>query len=92
VLDREMGCTRAEFMRWLPGAADHAGAALVGEGLTLALAGGLVEISLEERPARRIALVTIPVLAVRFRFLGLEEAARALFLARFDAYTRRGGG
>jgi len=32
------------------------------------------------------------VLAVRFSFAGLDEAARDGFLAHFDAYTRRGGG
>jgi len=92
VLDREMGCTRAEFLRWLPGAARHARAVIQGDGLSLAVAGGRVEIGLEERPARRLAAVVLPVLAVRFRFLGVDEAARAEFLERFDAYTRRGGG
>lgn len=92
VLDREMGCSRAEFMRWLPGAAGHAGATVVGDGLTLSLGGGQVHIELQERPERRIARVVLPVLAVRFRFLGLEAPARERFLARFDAYTRRGGG
>jgi hypothetical protein len=92
VLDREMGCSRAEFMRWLPGAAGHAGATVGADGLTLSLGGGQVRIELQERPERRIARVVLPVLAVRFRFLGLEAAARERFLARFDAYTRRGGG
>jgi hypothetical protein len=92
VLEREMGCTREEFMRWLPGAARHARAVIQGDGLSLAVAGGRVEIGLEERPDRRIALVVLPVLAVRFRFLGLGGAARAEFLERFDAFTRRGGG
>ena len=31
-------------------------------------------------------------LRVRFRFVGLDPAARDAFLARFDLYTRRGGG
>ena len=92
MLDREMGCTREEFLRWLPGAAGHARASLVGDGLSLALAGGQVRLSLEARPPRRIALLELPVLAVRFRFIGLAAAARAEFLERFDAYTRRGGG
>ena len=92
VLDREMGCTRQEFLRWLPGAAAHAGAVLLGDGLTLALASGQIQVSLEERPERRIALLALPVLAVRFSFLELDAAQQAAFLTRFDAYTRRGGG
>jgi hypothetical protein len=92
VLEREMGCSLSEFMRWLPGAARHAGAVREGDGLTLALGGGQVRVRLEERPDRRIAGVRLPVLAVRFTFRGLAPAARATFLERFDAYTRRGGG
>jgi hypothetical protein len=52
----------------------------------------VVRIRAEERPPRRLAAVTLPVLAVRFRFEGLDAAARTAFLARFDLYTRRGGG
>ena len=51
-----------------------------------------MEIDLRELAPRRLALLSLPVLAVRFRFLGLDEAARRDFLAYFDAYTRRGGG
>jgi hypothetical protein len=51
-----------------------------------------VHISLRERAPRRLALLSLPVLSVRFRFAGLDEAARQGFLAHFDAYTRRGGG
>jgi len=36
--------------------------------------------------------VALPVLAVRFRFVGLAAAARRDFLERFDRYTMRGGG
>jgi len=92
VLDREMGCTREEFLRWLPGATRHAPARIEGDEVSLSVGGGRVQISLSERAPRRIALLSLPVLAVRFRFVGLEEAARQAFLAHFDAYTRRGGG
>jgi len=93
VLEREMGCTRREFLRWLPGAADHARAVVEPDGLTLAVAGGgRLRIDLQERPPRRIARLSLPVLAVRFAFDGVAPADREAFLARFDAYTRRGGG
>jgi len=92
VLDREMGCTRAEFMRWLPGATRQAPSRVEGEELALSVGAGEVRISLSERPPRRIALVSLPVLAVRFRFVGLGQPEREAFLAHFDAYTRRGGG
>ncbi len=92
VLDREMGCTRAEFLRWLGGATRHASARIEGDELSLSVGGGRVEISLREKAPRRIALLSLPVLGVRFRFVGLDEPAREAFLAHFDAYTRRGGG
>ncbi len=92
VLDREMGCTRDEFMRWLGGATRHVPSRIEGHEIALAVGAGEVRIALSERPPRRIARVSLPVLAVRFRFLGLDAPAREAFLARFDAYTRRGGG
>jgi len=92
VLEREMGCTRAEFMRWLPDATGRAPVLVEGGELVLSVAGGQVRIELREQPLRRIALVALPVLAVRFRFVGLAAAARRDFLERFDRYTMRGGG
>ena len=92
VLDREMGCTREEFMRWLPEATRHAPARIEGDEVSLSVGGGRVEISLRVMPPRRIAILALPVLAVRFQFVGLGAPAREAFLACFDAYTRRGGG
>jgi hypothetical protein len=91
-LDREMGCTREEFMRWLPGATRRAPVRIDGDELVVSVDHGHVHISLRERAPRRLALLSLPVLSVRFRFAGLDEAARRGFLAHFDAYTRRGGG
>jgi hypothetical protein len=91
-LEREMGCTREDLLRWLPAATGHAPARAEGDAIVLSVAGGEVRILLRELPPRRIALVALPVLAVSFRFDGLEDAARDAFLARFDLYTRRGGG
>ena len=92
VLDREMGCTRDEFLRWLGGATCHAPSRMDGDEIALAVGAGEVRIGLWERPPRRMARVSLPVLAVRFRFLGLDGPAREAFLSHFDAYTRRGGG
>ncbi|MBK4739051.1 hypothetical protein [Noviherbaspirillum pedocola] len=91
-LHREMGCTRAEFLRWLPGATRHAPMDGEGDVFRVRCGGGSVEITIEERPPRRIASIALPVLAVRFCFLGMDAGARQAFLSWFDAYTRRGGG
>jgi hypothetical protein len=92
VLEREMACTREELLRWLPGACGHAPARVVGSELVLAIGGGEVHLRADPLPPRRLGAIELPVLALRLRFAGLDAAAREQFLARFDLYTRRGGG
>lgn len=96
VLVREMGCTLAEFARWLPGATRNAPLTSqtygVGMRHRLMVDDGAVEIDLQPCAPRRIAAFTLPVLLVTFRFEGLDELARSRFLVHFDHYTRRGGG
>ena len=89
---REMGCTRAEFIGWLPGATRHASFQINDDLVTVMTHGGRVRIFLEEKPPRRIGLFAIPVLGVTFSFLGLDKPTREDFLTHFDLYTRRGGG
>jgi hypothetical protein len=92
VLEREMGCTLEELLRWLPGATGNAPARVDGDELVVAAPGGEVRIGAQPLPPRRIAGISLPVLAVRFTFVGMDALDRAAFLARFDLYTRRGGG
>jgi hypothetical protein len=92
VVEREMACTREDLLRWLPAASGNAAARWEGGDAVLAVAGGEVRVHAEARPPRRIARVELPILAVSFTFTGLDAAAREAFLARFDLYTRRGGG
>ena len=89
---REMGCTRAELMEWLPGATGQAPLTIDGGVVTATTRGGSVRISMEEKAPRRLGSMALPVLAVTFCFRDLDEAARGDFLRRFDLYTRRGGG
>jgi hypothetical protein len=92
VLRREMGCTPEELARWLPGATGGAAPREQAGEVVVVIGGGEVRITAEPRPARRIAGLSLPVLAVTFTFRGLDEPARRAFLARFDAWTQRGGG
>jgi hypothetical protein len=91
-LHRNMGCTRAEFIGWLPGATRPASFQIDGDKVTVITHGGRVQISLEEKPPRRMGLLAVPVLGVTFCFLGLDELTRDDFLVHFDSYTMRGGG
>jgi len=87
-----MGCTRTEFVGWLPGATRQAALQIDGDLVTVKTHGGLVQILLEEKPPRRIGLIALPALGVTFTFRGLDRPTRDDFLAYFDLYTRRGGG
>jgi hypothetical protein len=91
-LTREMGCTLAEFERWLPGATRNARIDSTANAHRVYVEGGMVDITLLERSPRRIASLALPVLSVSLRFSGMSQAACAAFLAYFDNYTRRGGG
>ena len=92
VVAREMACTREEFLTWLAGLLGQGGFALQGNAAIVPLPPGELRIALEPRPPRRIGSLAMPVLAVRFAFADVEARARGDFLARFDLYTRRGGG
>jgi hypothetical protein len=92
LLHRDMGCTRAEFIGWLPGATRQAPFQIDGDMVTVITLSGRVQISLQEKPPRRMGLIGLPVLGVTFCFCGLDELTRDAFLAYFDLYTRRGGG
>ena len=92
VLRRDMGCTREEFLRWLPGATRNAPMQAGTGRATVRTGGGTVEITYVQGRPRTIGLISSPVLDVSFRFVGLEPARRDEFLAYFDMYTRRGGG
>ena len=93
---RQMGCTQAEFERWLPGATRNAtihsrqqGAAVEHR---ITSTGGTLIITATQLPPRYIALLRLPVLQIRFHFVDMEDAMCSEFLHYFDLYTRRGGG
>ena len=91
--EREMGCTVADLLRWLPGAAGAAQVQVTGDSARIAPVGqGALQLDWQVLPPRRIALMAMPVLQVRFRFDGASEPARASFMRWFDLYTQRGGG
>ena len=92
--EREMGCTVSELLRWLPGAAGAAAAvALDGDTARIGPIGdGALRLAWQVMPPRRIALIAMPRIHIRFRFEGVSDAARHAFMRYFDLYTQRGGG
>jgi hypothetical protein len=90
--EREMGCTEREWLSWLPGAVrEHALTLSAGQAV-VAIGTGRLLLQWQTLPARQIALARFPRLAVSFRFVGLDDAARLSFMRYFDLYMQRGGG
>lgn len=90
--ERDMACTEAEWLAWLPAAlGDHRHALDEGAARVQIGAGELV-LQWRAQPPRVIALLRLPRLAVRFAFHEVPEAQRLAFMQRFDLYTQRGGG
>ncbi len=90
--EREMGCTADELRAWLPGACGARPLQWRDGGADLALDAGTVRIDWCALPPRRIALITLPRLRVRFEARGVTSVAWHAFMRHFDLYTQRGGG
>jgi hypothetical protein len=93
--DREMGCTVAEWLMWLPAAMGDVPWVQQGDGLQAnipTVPHGALHITWRVGEPRRIALFNLPRLHVAFAFSGLDDAQRYTFMKRFDLYMQRGGG
>jgi hypothetical protein len=90
--EREMGCTVDELRAWLPGASGKRTVKWRDGGADVALDDGSVALDWHALPPRRIALLTMPRLHVRFQGRGVDEAVWQRFMRHFDLYTQRGGG
>ena len=94
---REMGCTEAEWLGWLPAAIGAHAWQRDGHSVHIALhepesASASVCIRWSVGEPRVIALVRIPRLLVQFDFSAADAAQRYRFMRRFDLYMQRGGG
>lgn len=95
-LERSMGCTSADLLRWLPQALGdlYWSTTLVIDGETfLDVKNPQLSIYGVKQAPRKIALLQIPVLEVKFQFSSRWTKMECeAVLNRFDLYTRRGGG
>jgi hypothetical protein len=90
--DRVMACTRADLARWLTEltGADH-GMAADGRAM-LPFAWGELAMFADPLPPRRVALLKIQQMRVRFVAPEGREAEAREWLTAFDRHTQRGGG
>ena len=90
--EREMGCTLADWQRWLPDASGGRPLRASNDAAEVAIDGGRLLLQWRALPPRRIALITLPRLWVRFEFVDVDSATRHAFMRRFDLNIQRGGG
>ncbi len=90
--ERDYGCTEAEWLGWLPGAVGHHTLETAPGCATVHIGSGLLSLSWKPLPPRRIALLSLPHMAVHFAFDEVDAADRAAFMRYFDLYLQRGGG
>jgi hypothetical protein len=90
--DREMGCTETEWLGWLPEAMGNVEWQQKPSSAHAQLGTSSLDIFWQIGEPRRIALISMPRLLVKFRFVGLDDAQRYTFMKRFDLYMQRGGG
>ena len=90
--ERDMGCTEADWLRWLPGAIGDHFYKLQPHACGVRIGEGALGLKWEVAEPRVIALMRTPRLLVSFRFAGVDDAQRYAFMKRFDLYMQRGGG
>lgn len=90
--EREMGCTEADWLRWLPGAVGDHHWKLQDHSAGVRICDGALGLKWQVGEPRVIALIRMPRLLVSFRFAGVDDAQRHAFMTRFDLYMQRGGG
>jgi hypothetical protein len=90
--DREMGCTEAEWLMWLPAAIGDHEWRREASTVSVRIDDGALTLDWRTGKPRVIAQVRLPRLHVSFRFEGVDSDQRLAFMRRFDLYMQRGGG
>ena len=90
--DREMGCTEADWLAWLPRAVGDHPRKLQAQSADVLIGNGALSLKWQAAAPRVIGLISIPVLKVSFCFDRLDARQRHVFMQRFDLYMQRGGG
>jgi hypothetical protein len=90
--EREMGCSEAEWLRWLPGAVEGGAITLAASSAEAVVGEGRLHITWSLLPPRQLGLVRLLRLLVCFRFDDVMPCQREAFMRRFDLHTQRGGG
>lgn len=90
--ERDVGCSEAEWLGWMPRAIGHHPWRREGPAIVVNIGQGTLNIRWHPLPERRIALLCMQRLLVRFAFEGLDADQRKTFMKPFDLSIQRGGG
>jgi hypothetical protein len=91
--EREQSVSEADWLRCLPGAVRGHAIELPEPGCAVVdIGAGTLELHWTMLPPRRLGIVQLPRMVVRYRFDAVDGAARNEFMRYFDLYTQRGGG
>ncbi len=90
--ERDMGCSEAEWLGWMPRAMAAYPWKHEGQSIEVRLGTGSLSITWSPLPERRIALLRMQRLLVRFAFEGVGAEQRKAFMKPFDLSMQRGGG
>lgn len=92
-INKQMGITRAEFLRLLPRALDSDAFDVSGAHICYRTADDKsLGIELGSESVRQIALMQMPTMPVTLTFSGFSDTEREALLRRFDRAYQRGGG
>ncbi len=90
--ERDMGCSEAEWLGWMPRALGAHPWQRQGASITVQIGAGRLTMRWQPLPERRIALLRVQRLQVVFAFEGLDAEQRKAFIKPFDLSLQRGGG
>jgi len=90
--ERDMACTEADWLRWLPAAVGDSFWKLHDGKAGVRLGDGALGLKWQVAEPRVMGRITMPRLLVSFRFAGVAQSERETFMRRFDLYMQRGGG
>jgi hypothetical protein len=90
--EREMGCTEVELRAGLRQALSEARLEFEPSSVLAHFDDGTLRVSWFTLSPRRIALLELPRLSVRFQYAGLTPERRYAVQRQFDRVCQRGGG
>jgi len=92
LFERDMAGSEAEWLGWMPRALGSHPWQREGASIRVQIGAGQLTIRWQPLPERRIALLRMQRLLVRFAFEGLDADQRRAFMKPFDMSLQRGGG